>query len=286
MSLKYLFLQLRPKQWTKNLLVFAAFVFSIDKVAVFEVLNVLFAFLLFCTVSGCVYIFNDFMDREADRNHPEKKNRPIASGKLNPYFAILMGSIIVLFSFLAAYLLESLFSLVLVIYFILNLAYSIRLKHVVIIDIMTIATGFVLRALAGGIVIKVDFTPWFLICVFLLSMLLAIGKRRHELILLTDNKESHRKVLQSYSVPLLDQMTNVVVTATITSYSIFTFMSGRTLNLMWTIPIVMYGVFRYLYVVHMHGKGGKPEELLLQDKGILFTVLFYGMSVIVILKYL
>jgi len=285
-SLKYLFLQLRPKQWTKNLLVFAAFVFSIDKVAVFEVLNVLFAFLLFCTVSGCVYIFNDFMDREADRNHPEKKNRPIASGKLNPYFAILMGSIIVLFSFLAAYLLESLFSLVLVIYFILNLAYSIRLKHVVIIDIMTIATGFVLRALAGGIVIKVDFTPWFLICVFLLSMLLAIGKRRHELILLTDNKESHRKVLQSYSVPLLDQMTNVVVTATITSYSIFTFMSGRTLNLMWTIPIVMYGVFRYLYVVHMHGKGGKPEELLLQDKGILFTVLFYGMSVIVILKYL
>ncbi|MEC0206303.1 decaprenyl-phosphate phosphoribosyltransferase [Paenibacillus lautus] len=286
MSLKYLFLQLRPKQWTKNLLVFAAFVFSIDKVAVFEVFDVLFAFLLFCTVSGCVYIFNDFMDREADRNHPEKKNRPIASGKLNPYFAILVGSIIVLCSFLAAYLLESLFSLVLVIYFILNLAYSIKLKHVVIIDIMTIATGFVLRALAGGIVIEVDFTPWFLICVFLLSMLLAIGKRRHELILLTDNKESHRKVLQSYSVPLLDQMTNVVVTATITSYSIFTFMSGRTLNLMWTIPIVMYGVFRYLYVVHMHGKGGKPEELLLQDKGILFTVLFYGMAVIVIIKYL
>lgn len=286
MSLKYLFLQLRPKQWTKNLLVFAAFVFSIDKVAIFEIFNVLIAFLLFCTVSGCVYIFNDFMDREADRNHPEKKNRPIASGKLNPYFAVLMGSIIALCSFLAAYLLENLFSVVLIIYFILNIAYSLKLKHVVIIDIMTIATGFVLRALAGGIVIEVDFTPWFLICVFLLSMLLAIGKRRHELILLTDNKESHRKVLQSYSVPLLDQMTNVVVTATITSYSIFTFMSGRTLNLMWTIPIVMYGIFRYLYVVHMHGKGGKPEELLLHDKGILFAVLFYGMAVLVIIKYL
>lgn len=286
MSLKYLFLQLRPKQWTKNLLVFAAFVFSIDKVAIFEVFNVLIAFFLFCTVSGCVYIFNDFMDREADRNHPEKKNRPIASGKLNPYFAVIMGSIIALCSFFAAYLLESLFSVVLIIYFILNIAYSSKLKHIVIIDIMTIATGFVLRALAGGIVIEVDFTPWFLICVFLLSMLLAIGKRRHELILLSDNKESHRKVLQSYSVPLLDQMTNVVVTATITSYSIFTFMSGRTLNLMWTIPIVMYGVFRYLYVVHMHGKGGKPEELLLHDKGILFTVLFYGMAVIVIIKYL
>lgn len=286
MSLKYLFLQLRPKQWTKNLLVFAAFVFSIDKVAIFEVFNVLIAFFLFCTVSGCVYIFNDFMDREADRNHPEKKNRPIASGKLNPYLAVLMGSIIALCSFLAAYLLESLFSVVLIVYFILNIAYSLKLKHIVIIDIMTIATGFVLRALAGGIVIEVDFTPWFLICVFLLSMLLAIGKRRHELILLSDNKESHRKVLQSYSVPLLDQMTNVVVTATITSYSIFTFMSGRTLNLMWTIPIVMYGVFRYLYVVHMHGKGGKPEELLLHDKGILFTVLFYGMAVIAIIKYL
>lgn len=280
-----LFRQLRPKQWTKNLLIFAAPLFSFEGVNPGVLFDTLIGFFLLSFVSGCVYIVNDYADREADRNHPVKKYRPMASGALPPKLAIGFGALLLIASLVISYLLNPLFTVLLVLYFAMNVAYSFRLKHVVIIDIMIIAAGFVLRAIAGGLVIHVPFTPWFLLCTMLLSLFLAIGKRRHELHLLQHDKGSHRKVLDQYSFELLDQMSSIVTTATIISYSLFTFTSGRTVHLMWTIPLVIYGMFRYLYLIHIEKKGGSPDRVLLEDAHILVTVILYVISVIGILVY-
>ncbi|MGC6585920.1 decaprenyl-phosphate phosphoribosyltransferase [Paenibacillus sp. Dod16] len=280
-----LFSQLRPKQWTKNLLIFAAPLFSFEGVNPGVLFDTLIGFFLLSFVSGCVYIVNDYADREADRNHPVKKYRPMASGALPPKLAIGFGALLLIASLVISYLLNPLFTVLLVLYFAMNVAYSFRLKHVVIIDIMIIAAGFVLRAIAGGLVIHVPFTPWFLLCTMLLSLFLAIGKRRHELHLLQHDKGSHRKVLDQYSFDLLDQMSSIVTTATIISYSLFTFTSGRTVHLMWTIPLVIYGMFRYLYLIHIEKKGGAPDRVLLEDAHILVTVILYVISVIGILVY-
>ncbi|MEC0256060.1 decaprenyl-phosphate phosphoribosyltransferase [Paenibacillus lautus] len=280
-----LFRQLRPKQWTKNLLIFAAPLFSFEGVNPGVLFDTLIGFFLLSFVSGCVYIVNDYADREADRNHPVKKYRPMASGALPPKLAIVFGALLLIASLAVSYLLNPLFTVLLVLYFAMNVAYSFRLKHVVIIDIMIIAAGFVLRAIAGGLVIHVPFTPWFLLCTMLLSLFLAIGKRRHELHLLQHDKGSHRKVLDQYSFDLLDQMGSIVTTATIISYSLFTFTSGRTVHLMWTIPFVIYGMFRYLYLIHIEKKGGAPDRVLLEDTHILVTVILYVISVIGILVY-
>jgi 4-hydroxybenzoate polyprenyltransferase len=280
-----LFRQLRPKQWTKNLLVFAALIFSFPNVNTEMLIRSVVAFFLFSFVSGCVYILNDFVDREADRQHPKKRYRPMASGALNPYVALIFGAILLVCSLALATYLEPRFGLVLFVYFVMNVAYSFRLKHVVIVDVMIIALGFVFRALGGGLVIEVPVTPWFFICTLLLALFLAISKRRHELILLENNMGSHRKVLDKYSKDLLNQLNSIVTTATIMSYGLFTFTSGRTQYLMATIPFVIYGIFRYLYLIHIEDKGGSPEEVLLKDKHILFTVILYALSVIIILKY-
>lgn len=278
-----LFRQLRPKQWTKNLLIFAAPLFSFETVHARTLLDTVIGFVLLSFVSGCVYIVNDYADREADRNHPVKKFRPMASGELPPNLALVFGALLLIASLAVSYLLNPLFTGLLLLYFAMNVAYSFRLKHVVIIDIMIIAAGFVLRAIAGGLVIHVPFTPWFLLCTMLLSLFLAIGKRRHELYLLQSDVGSHRKVLDHYSFDLLDQMSSIVTTATIISYSLFTFTSGRTVHLMWTIPFVIYGMFRYLYLIHIEKKGGAPDKVLLEDRHILITVILYVVSVVVIL---
>lgn len=280
-----LFRQLRPKQWTKNLLIFAAPLFSFETINPGSLLDTLIGFFLLSFISGCVYIVNDYADREADRNHPVKKYRPMASGALPPGLALVFGALLLLASLAVSYYLNPLFTGLLLLYFAMNVAYSFRLKHVVIIDIMIIAAGFVLRAIAGGLVIHVPFTPWFLLCTMLLSLFLAIGKRRHELHLLQNDKGSHRKVLDQYSFDLLDQMSSIVTTATIISYSLFTFTSGRTVHLMWTIPLVIYGMFRYLYLIHIEKKGGAPDRVLLEDTHILVTVILYVISVVGILVY-
>ena len=276
---------LRPKQWTKNLLVFAALIFSINIVTAHMFIRCVAGFILFCLVSGCVYILNDYIDREADAQHPKKRYRPIASGALRPLPALVFGFLLLVSSLGLAWTLDPWFSLLLFGYFSINVAYSIKLKHVVIIDIMVIAFGFVLRAIGGGLVIGIAFTPWFLICTMLFALFLAISKRRHELYLLSENKGEHRKVLEQYSPALLDQLNSIVTTAAIMSYSLFTFTSGHTIHLMWTIPLVMYGIFRYLYLIHMKGKGGTPEEILLEDGHILTTVLLFAVMVVVILYY-
>lgn len=273
---------LRPKQWTKNLLLFAALLFSFEEIRTETILATLLGFILFSLVAGCVYILNDFVDRDRDRQHPVKKYRPMASGQVNPTHALLFGIILLILSVGTAFMMNPLFGILCIVYFLLNVSYSFVLKHLVILDMMTIAAGFVLRAIAGGVLIQVPFTPWFLICTMLLSLFLAIGKRRNELTLLEGNTGSHRKVLDNYSITLLDQFNTIVTTATIISYSLFTFTSDRTIHLMWTIPLVIYGMFRYLYLIHMKNQGGSPDRVLFEDKPILITVILYVISVVII----
>ncbi|QZN78983.1 decaprenyl-phosphate phosphoribosyltransferase [Paenibacillus sp. DR312] len=281
-TLSGLFRLLRPKQWTKNLLLFAALLFSFEEIRAETILATLLGFILFSLVAGCVYILNDFVDRDRDRQHPVKKYRPMASGQVNPSHALLFGIILLILSVGTAFMMNPLFGVLCIVYFLLNVSYSFVLKHLVILDMMTIAAGFVLRAIAGGVLIHVPFTPWFLICTMLLSLFLAIGKRRNELTLLEGNTGSHRKVLDNYSITLLDQFNTIVTTATIISYSLFTFTSDRTIHLMWTIPLVIYGMFRYLYLIHMKNQGGSPDRVLFEDKPILITVMLYVISVITI----
>ncbi|GED67216.1 decaprenyl-phosphate phosphoribosyltransferase [Brevibacillus reuszeri] len=271
--------QLRPHQWTKNLLVFAALLFSLHKVSPGLIVESTVAFLLFCFVSGCVYILNDFVDIKNDRNHPEKRLRPMASGALPPLLALGFGAVLLTGSLFSAFYFDHLFGIVLTIYFLINIAYSLKLKHVVILDVMIISAGFVLRAIGGSLMIQTPFTPWFLLCTMLLALFLAISKRRHELHLLQTEKGTHRKVLDSYSSELLNQLNTIVTSATIISYSLFTFTSGRTIQLMWTIPFVIFGIFRYLYLITITDKGGSPEKVLIQDKPILITVLLYVITV-------
>ena len=277
--------ELRPRQWTKNLLVFGALLFSLRIATQAMVCRAAVGFLLFCLVSGCVYIFNDFADREADRQHPEKRHRPMAAGTLNPYLALLFAAFLLTGTLGMACWLDAAFGLLLTVYFLLTLAYSFYWKHIVIVDVMVIATGFVMRAVGGAIIIGVVFTPWFLICAMWLALFLAISKRRHEMRLAEHNISSARRVLAAYTPELLNQLISIVTTATIMSYALFTFTSGRTLQLMWTIPFVMYGIFRYLYLVYVEERGGKPEEVLLGDKHILATVLGFGCAVAFILFY-
>ena len=274
-----LLLQLRPHQWTKNLLVFAALLFSLHKVSIHLLGKSLIAFFLFCMVSGCVYIINDFADIKNDRNHPEKRYRPMASGALNPFLGLAFGCGLLIASLFSAFHFDLWFGSVLLFYFLINVAYSFTLKHVVILDVMIISAGFVLRAIGGSLMIGTPFTPWFLLCTMLLSLFLAISKRRHELYLLQEEKGSHRKVLENYSIELLNQLNTIVTSATIISYSLFTFTSGRTIQLMWTIPFVIFGIFRYLYLIMMGNKGGTPEKVLVEDKPILITVLLYVIAV-------
>ncbi|WP_040949676.1 decaprenyl-phosphate phosphoribosyltransferase [Gorillibacterium massiliense] len=283
-TLGLLFVQLRPRQWTKNLLVFGALAFSTKKLDWDNLLQTCAAFVLFCLISGSVYIMNDYMDRESDRLHPDKIKRPMASGRLNPALALSVGAGLLTISLSAGFYLSIAFGYLLLVYFTLNVLYSLKLKHVVILDLMVVASCYVLRAVAGIIVLDAILTPWFMMCVFLLSLFLSIGKRRHELLLLEYRGGAHRRVLDHYSEPLLNQMSGVVTTLTIISYSFYTFISAYPIYMMLTIPIVIYGMFRYLYLIHVLGKGGKPETLLYEDKGILACILLFGVSVLLIVN--
>ncbi|WP_240456672.1 decaprenyl-phosphate phosphoribosyltransferase [Virgibacillus halodenitrificans] len=284
-TIHLLWKQLRPKQWTKNFLVFAALLFSFQLSNIEAVWLSIFGFIAFSFTASSIYILNDYKDIEADKHHPQKKYRPMASGQLNPTLAISFGVLLLCISVTTSLLLNKLFALILIIYFLTNVLYSFKLKHVVIIDMMIIAFGFVLRAIGGAVVINVPFTAWFLLCAMLLSLFLAIGKRRHELTLALESDSSHRKVLDDYSLPFLDQLTSIVSSATIVCYAVFTFTAGETIHLMWTIPFVIYGMFRYLYLIHIRKQGGAPEKVLLEDKHILLTVVLYVLSVVIILSF-
>ncbi len=274
---------MRPRQWTKNAFIFAAIVFDGKLFHLTDFLHTLAGFGLFCLISSAVYIFNDLLDVEADRQHPTKKNRPITSGKIPVPVAILAGVLLVVLTLGLAYLLGWRFALVLLVYFAMMLAYSKWLKHIPIVDVFILAAGFVLRVHAGTTLIHVQrFSPWLYVVMTLLALYLGFGKRRAELALLTDSSTSHRKVLDGYSIPLLDQYIIIVSGTTIVAYSLYTFFRpDAPLDLMLTIPFVVYAIFRYLYVIQIKHAGGEPEEILLSDRPLQIAIALWGLTVLV-----
>lgn len=298
--LKALIGEMRPKQWTKNGAVFIGLVFASELFHSIPLERAILGFIAFCLVSSVTYILNDLMDLEKDRQHPVKRFRPLASGRLPISWAIgamvvlvllCAGIIAVLFALPQPSTMYAslggatvLFALSISAYLLLQILYSTRLKHIVLIDVFCIALGFVIRIIAGTVVIPVVISPWLYVVTCFLSLFLAFGKRRHELILLQGQASSHRKILKEYSIPMLDQMITVVVACTLMAYSLYT-IQGPTgdHHLMITIPFVLYGMFRYIYLVYMRMEGGSPDEVLLRDRHVLGSVALCIIAVIAVL---
>jgi len=281
---------MRPRQWTKNAFIFAALVFDRKLLDLNALKQTALAFLLFCLLASSVYLINDIIDRESDRNHPVKKNRPIASGKLPVKIALAVGIFLLLVSLTGAFFLSRGFLVIALVYFVLNIFYSKWLKHIPLIDVLVIAACFVLRVAAGVSVIEVQrFSPWLYVVTTLLALYLGFGKRRAELaVLVNDNPQSHRKVLSGYSIGLIDQLITIVSATTIIAYSLYTFSAPNLPEnhaMMMTIPFVLYGIFRYLYLINIHDAGGEPEEILLRDRPIQVTVLLWGLTVMIIFYF-
>ena len=268
---------MRPEQWIKNLFVFTALLFSKNLLNVSKDVNALVGFVVFCMITGCAYIINDLVDLEKDKLHPAKSQRPITSGKLQKTTAIKVTVIVCIMSLTLAFYMNAYFGIIVLVYFLLNISYSIYLKNIVIIDVVTIASGFVLRVLGGAVVISVAASQWLILCAILLSLFLGFSKRRHELVLLEDNATGHRKVLEHYSPYFLDQMISVVTASTLICYALYT-MSKDTIEklgtskLIYTIPFVLYGIFRYLYLVHQKEKGGSPTKVVFTDKPMIINI--------------
>ena len=278
---RYLLKATRPRQWAKNLLIFLAFFFTIGdhgggglsgEIAMAS--RSALAVLLFSLLTGATYIINDLMDAEQDRQHPQKRNRSIASGRLSPSVALAGAVALSVLGVAFAFRLDREFGWVSVLYLALNLAYSVSIKHVVILDVLSISAGFVLRAVAGALVINVPISPWLFVMTSLGALMIALGKRRSELTVLGAASGTTRSVLDEYTVPLVDQFIAVVAPATVVSYTLYTFTSPTLPEnhaMMLTVPFVVYGVFRYLFLVHKRELGGEPEEIFLTDRPLMIN---------------
>lgn len=282
--LRYIFVSMRPRQWTKNGIVFLAFIFSVNQAWQPETISTWDSLLLrtvltalcFCLVSGADYLINDVRDRESDRLHPRKSRRPIAAGLVSPQAATLWALVIAAVGIGAAFAIDWRTGAVVLGYLALMTLYSYFLKYQVILDVMTISAGFVLRAMAGAYAVDVPISPWLYVVTALGALFLAITKRRAEVLLLEDNATDHRSTLQHYSPALVDQMTAMVTASTVIAYALYTFTAENlpaNHMMMLTIPFVAYGIFRYLYLSLNHNEGGSPEEVLLKDKPLILTIL-------------
>ena len=278
--IKALFKTMRPKQWTKNVLIFAALVFDRQLFHLDPFIRTLGGFFLLCLASSTIYLINDIADIEQDRQHPTKKNRPLASGALSVRVAAIAALILGVFSILASFYLGSNFGMILLLYLVINLFYSFWLKQIPIIDVLLVASGFVLRVASGVSLIVVErFSPWLYVCTTLLALFVSFGKRRAEITLLADKANSHRKVLDGYTLALLDQLIVIVSATTIMAYSLYTFSAENLPDnhvMMLTIPFVIYGIFRYLYLIQVENAGGAPDELILSDIPLLLTLVLWG----------
>ena len=279
---------LRPQQWVKNLLLFAGLIFSQNFYNLDLLLKSLVAFGLFCLLSSSVYVINDVIDKDKDRKHPLKSSRPIAKGEIKISTAIILFIFLTLISLGLSALLSRTFALMALSYFALNLIYSKYLKNAVIIDVMCIAFGFVIRAVAGAVVIGVEISAWLVVCTILLALFLGFGKRRHELLLLDTEAGGHRKILTEYSPYFLDQMISVVTASTVVAYAFYTLSSEveiklGTKHMDLTIPFVLYGVFRYLYLIHQKEGGGSPTRMLLNDVPLFVNILLWFFAVMLII---
>jgi 4-hydroxybenzoate polyprenyltransferase len=287
--MKAVFVSLRPQQWTKNLVVLAALAFSKHLFEGGPLLRSLLAFVVFCGLSGAVYLINDVADAERDRLHPRKRLRPIASGELSVRTALVVAAVLGTACLALSLLLGAAFAVCAVGYLALNFAYSLRLKEIVILDVLSVSLGFVVRAVAGAVAIAVHISEWLLICTILLALFLTLCKRRHELTSLTESAGEHRPILSEYSPYLLDQMISVVTASCLTAYAFYTLAPEtvekyRTERLALTIPFVIYGIFRYLYLVHHRDQGGSPGDVLLTDRPLLAAVALWA-AVMVLIVY-
>ena len=285
-----LFRALRPAQWTKNLIVFAALIFGQRLTDVESVVRAVVAFHAFCALSGVVYILNDVIDRDADRQHPLKRLRPIAAGHLAVSVAVASAGALLTGALLASVWLGPAFLAHAAAYVVLQVAYSLGLKRQVILDVLSIAVGFVIRASAGGAAIHVPVSQWLLVCTILLALFLALAKRRHEITLLGDDAARHRAILGEYTPYLVDQMIAVVTASTLMGYAFYTVSSdtAERFGTPWlglTLPFPLYGIFRYLYLVHRRSQGGSPTELLLADRPLLLCVALWGATTIALIYH-
>lgn len=284
--LKAIIKTMRLRQWTKNVFIFTAILFDKQLFHATAFLHTLAGFFLFCLISSSVYFFNDIADIEADRQHPQKKNRPLPSGQLPVSTAWITAILLVAITLPLAYWLSPDFAWVLAIYLTTNLLYSRWLKHIPILDVLILASGFVLRVGAGVTLIQVErFSPWLYVVMTLFSLYLGFGKRRSELELLEEGAASHRKVLQGYTIPLLDQYITIVSGTTIVSYALYTFSAPNlpaNHSMMLTVPFVVYGIFRYLQLIQMGEGTGAPDEVVLKDRPLQITVVLFGLAVLAV----
>lgn len=286
-----IFKEMRPKQWTKNALLFAGIIFSQHLGETNRLLSALSGFIIFCGLSSVIYIFNDLHDVESDRMHPLKRKRPIASGDLPVPLAWTIAGVLAVVSLTWAFSINLRFGSISLAYFVLMLLYTTTIKHMVILDLMVVAIGFVIRAIAGVLVIELPgeslpITEWFITCVMFLALFIVICKRRHEILLLSGDARHHRPVLEHYSAPFLDQMVSLATTATVMSYALYAILgvpkSPRSHLMVYTVPFVLYGICRYLYLVYRRDEGGAPENLLLQDWSLLVNVVLWLIAIMLI----
>ncbi len=287
--IKLILKAMRPKQWIKNLLIYSALEFDQQLFQLVPFLRTTAGFISFCLGASAIYLVNDLVDIEQDKLHPIKKDRPLASGRLDPRIAKVTIVVLLIISISLGFYLSLGFSAVLLTYLVLTLLYTFKLKHIPIIDVLILATGYVLRVTAGVTLITVArFSPWMYMCVTLLALFMGLGKRRAEMVLMAQNANSSRRVLDGYTIPFVDQLIAIVSSTTIIAYALYTFSAENLPDnhlMMLTIPFVIYGIFRYLYLIHVENKGGAPEELVLTDKPLMATGILWGLSVIVILYF-
>jgi 4-hydroxybenzoate polyprenyltransferase len=276
---------LRPKDWIKNVVVFVALVFSDKFLDAASVLQSLIAFVLFCMMSSSTYILNDLADLEEDRKNPRKAKRPLASGLINPAQALCAALCLAAVGLGLGFWLDTLLGVVLASYWVANLFYSFSLKRLIILDVMLIALGFVLRAIGGAVVLHVRVSPWLVITTMFLALFLALSKRKAELIQLGEEAQQARGVLQGYSRSLLDQLILITVTSTILSYALYSFDSPHSPYMLWTVPFVIYGLFRYMYLTEAKGLGEQLTDALLKDWPLIIAGFLWGLSVLGILIY-
>ena len=285
-TIRALLTTMRPHQWTKNIFIFAALVFDVKLFDITYTTRTIIGFVLFCLVSGVVYTVNDLVDMEKDRRHPRKRSRPLPSGELKPTVALAAAVTLGVCAIVAAVLLDPMFALNLSGYLVLQLAYSFLLKNIVLIDVMAIAAGFVLRVAAGAPLANARISPWLYICTVLLALFLGLSKRRGELVTLNDEAGNHRPVLRQYNISLLDQLNGMVTSSIILAYALYTFSAPNLpadYSMMLTIPFVIYGLFRYMYLIHVTECTIAPDEVLLADRPLQADLVLWGLASVVIL---
>lgn len=289
--LRHILISMRPRQWTKNLFLFAGIIFAQKLISPVNFTKVVLAFIIFSISSGGIYIFNDIIDRESDKVHPDKKNRPVASGVLSLPIAWISSLVMIVAGLSFSYILSRSFFLLLLAYVILMVVYSLFLKRLVLLDIIIVAFGFVLRTLAGCAVIDVTVSPWLFICTLMLALFIAASKRRQEIISLGSSAKHHRLPLVDYTPELIDKILLIVTACTLVAYTLYT-LSPMTVEkfggnyMVFTVPFVLYGIMRYFYLIHKEEDIDSPERIIIKDKALLVDILLWVLSVIAIIYFL